>query len=333
MAEDIRFDDEVVIVTGGAGGIGRSQAIELGRRGACVVVNDLGGSPRGGGSDPTMAQAVVDEIRSAGGKAVASGASVSSDDGPAQIVDIAMDSWGRVDGLIHNAAIVLDDHFEDVTDDDLDNIVAVNLRGTFRTVRAVYRAMKDSGGGRIVTLTSASGLSGAFGQAAYATTKMGVVGITRSVAWEGMRFGIKVNALAPAAFDTRLFSVFTPDGDAALRGRPPELEISLDSAEYVALLTASRVTPMALALVHRSCPATAEIFGATGGYYCRYAISHTEGATFGPHPKVEDIADNWADIRGRSLPNELDGEAMAWGVQASSTRLQALAAQLQTSGS
>ena len=122
-------------------------------------------------------------------------------------------------------------------------------------------------------------------------------------------------------------------GDAALRGRPPELEISLDSAEYVALLTASRVTPMALALVHRSCPATAEIFGATGGYYCRYAISHTEGATFGPHPKVEDIADNWADIRGRSLPNELDGEAMAWGVQAYSTRLQALAAQLQTSGS
>jgi NAD(P)-dependent dehydrogenase (short-subunit alcohol dehydrogenase family) len=333
VAEDIRFDDEVVIVTGGAGGIGRSQAIELGRRGACVVVNDLGGSPRGGGSDPTMAQAVVDEIRSAGGQAVASGASVSSDDGPGQIVDIAMDTWGRIDGLIHNAAIVLDDHFEDVTDDDLDSIVAVNLRGTFRTVRAVYRAMKDNGGGRIVTLTSASGLSGAFGQAAYATTKMGVVGITRSVAWEGMRFGIKVNALAPAAFDTRLFSVFTPDGDAALRGRPPELEISLDSAEYVALLTASRVTPMALALVHRSCPATAEIFGATGGYYCRYAISHTEGATFGPDPKVEDIADNWADIRAGSLPNELDGEAMAWGVQAYSARLQALAAQLQTSGS
>jgi NAD(P)-dependent dehydrogenase (short-subunit alcohol dehydrogenase family) len=143
-----------------------------------------------------MAQAVVDEIRSAGGEAVASGASVSSDDGPVQIVDTAMDTWGRIDGLIHNAAIVLDDHFEDVIDDDLDSIVAVNLRDTFRTVRAVYRAMKDSGGGRIVTLTSASGLSGAFGQAAYATTKMGVVGIIRSVAWEGMRFGIKVNALA-----------------------------------------------------------------------------------------------------------------------------------------
>jgi len=333
VSNEVRFDGDVVIVTGAAGGIGRSQALELGRRGARVVVNDLGGSPRGGGSDPTMAQAVVDEIVSADGEAVASGASVSSEDGPQQIVAAALDTWGRVDGLIHNAAIVLDDHFEDVTDEDLDSILSVNLRGTFRTVRAVYRAMKDNGGGRIVTLTSASGLSGAFGQAAYATTKMGVLGITRSIAWEGMRFGIKANALAPAAFDTRLFEVFTPDGDAALRGRPPELEISLDSAEYVALLTASRVTPMALALVHRSCPATAEIFGATGGYYCRYAISHTEGATFGPNPRVEDIATNWDSIRDGSPPNELDGEAMAWGVKAYSTRLQALAAQLQTAES
>ena len=333
MSWEVRFDGDVVVVTGGAGGIGRSQATELGRRGARVVVNDLGGSPRGGGSDPAMAQAVVDEIVSAGGEAVASAADVSSDDGPAQIVETALDTWGRIDGLIHNAAIVLDDHFEDVTDDDLDSIMAVNLRGTFRTVRAVYRTMKDTGGGRIVTLTSASGLSGAFGQAAYATTKMGVIGITRSIAWEGMRFGIKANALAPAAFDTRLFSVFTPDGDAALRGRPPELEISLDSAEYVALLTASRVTPMALALVHRSCPATSEIFGATGGYYCRYAVSHTEGATFGPHPSVEDVVGNWDRIRGGSLPNELDGEAMAWGVKAYSARLRELAAQLQTAGS
>ena len=141
--------------------IGKSQAAELARRGARVVVNDLGGSPRGGGCDPAMVQAVVDEIVASGGEAVASGASVSSDEGPQQIVDTAMQTWGRIDGLIHNAAIVLDDHFEDVTDEDLDSITTVNLRGTFRTVRAVYRAMKDNGGGRILTLTSASGLSGA----------------------------------------------------------------------------------------------------------------------------------------------------------------------------
>lgn len=333
MTEELRFDSDVVVVTGAAGGIGRAQAIELGRRGARVVVNDLGGSPRGGGCDPAMAQAVADEIVAAGGAAVASTASVASDEGPQQIVDLAMDTWGRVDGLIHNAAIVLDDHFEDITDEDFDSIIAVNLRGTMRTVRAAYRVMKDNGGGRIVTLTSASGLSGAFGQAAYATTKMGVIGLTRSVAWEGTRFGIKANALAPAAFDTRLFSVFTPEGDAALRGRPPELEISFDAVEYVALLTAGRVAPMALALVHRSCPATAQTFGATGGYYCRYAISHTEGATFGPQPTAEDIAGNWDLIRDRSLANELDGEAMAWGVQAYSARLKALAAELQTTGS
>lgn len=175
---------------------------------------------------------------------MASGADIGSRDERQLVVDLALDTWGRIDGLIHNAAIVLDDHFEDVSDDDYDSIMAVNMRDTFRTVRAAYRAMKDNGGGHIVTLTSASGLSGAFGQAAYAATKMGVLGIMRAVAWEGMRFGVRVNALAPAAFDTRLFSVFTPDGDAALRGRPPELEISLDSAEYMALLTASRVTSM-----------------------------------------------------------------------------------------
>jgi NAD(P)-dependent dehydrogenase (short-subunit alcohol dehydrogenase family) len=332
VSGEIQFDGDVVIVTGAAGGIGRAQALELGRRGARVVVNDLGGSVRGGGGDATMAQAVVDEIVSAGGQAVASGASVSSDEGPQQIVDVALDTWGRVDGLIHNAAIVLDDHFENVTDEDLDSILSVNLRGTFRTARAVYRAMMSTGGGRIVTLTSASGLSGAFGQAAYATTKMGVVGMTRSVAWEGMRYGIKANALAPAAFDTRLYEVFTPDSDAALIGRPPELEISLDSAEYVALLTASRVTPMALALVHRSCPATAQIFNATGGYYCRYAISHTEGVSF-PYPTLEDVVSNWDRIRDDSLPNELDGEAMAWGVKTNAARMNALAAQLQPAGS
>ena len=151
MSNDIRFDGDVVIVTGAAGGIGRSQALELGRRGARVVVNDLGGSVRGGGGDTSMAQAVVDEIVRGGGVAVASGASVSSEEGPQQIVEVALDTWGRIDALIHNAAIVLDDHFENVTDDDLDSILSVNLRGTFRTTRAVYRAMMGTGGGRIVT--------------------------------------------------------------------------------------------------------------------------------------------------------------------------------------
>ena len=147
MDTDVRFDGQVIIVTGGAGGIGRPQATELGRRGARVVVNDLGGSPRGGGSDPSMAAAVVDEILAAGGEAVASAEDVSSAQGPRLLVECALDTWGRVDGIVHNAAILRDDHFENVDDADYDDMMNVNLRGTFRTVQAAYRAMKDSGGG------------------------------------------------------------------------------------------------------------------------------------------------------------------------------------------
>jgi NAD(P)-dependent dehydrogenase (short-subunit alcohol dehydrogenase family) len=329
MVDQVMFDGDVVIVTGGAGGLGTSQALELARRGARVLVNDLGGTSRSDTPDPSLAQAVVDEIQSAGGEALASGESVSSEGGPAAIVEAALRKWGRVDGLIHNAAILRDEQFEDATDEDFDRTVEVNLRGTYRTVRAAYRAMKDTGGGRILTVTSNSGLSGSFGQSAYAATKMGVVGMTRSIAWEGSRYGIKANSLAPSAHDTRMSAVFTPDDNAGLRGRPEELEVDVRDTDFADLMTASRVTPLALALVHRSCPATSEIFGATGGYFCRFAISHTEGATFGPHPTVDDVVGGWDAIRGGTVPNELDGEALAWGVRAYTPRLAVLAEELK----
>jgi NAD(P)-dependent dehydrogenase (short-subunit alcohol dehydrogenase family) len=170
---------------------------------------------------------------------VASTEDLASADGPRLLVERALDTWGRVDGIVHNAAILRDAHFENVKDVDYDDIMHVNLRGSFRTVQAAYRAMKDSGGGRILTVTSASGIAGAFGQSVYAATKMGIIGFTRSVAWEGMRYGIKANAIAPAAFDSRLFAVLNPDGDAVLTARPPELEVSLENAEFVGLYTAS----------------------------------------------------------------------------------------------
>jgi NAD(P)-dependent dehydrogenase (short-subunit alcohol dehydrogenase family) len=324
---DTKFDGDVVIVTGAAGGIGRSQAAELGRRGARVVVNDLGGSPRGGGSDPTMAAAVVDEIRSAGGEAVASAEDIASAGGPRLLVERALDTWGRVDAMVHNAAILRDAHFENVSDTDYDDIMHVNLRGTFRTVQAVYRAMKDRGGGRILTVTSASGLCGAFGQSVYAATKMGVIGLTRSIAWEGMRFGIKANVIAPAAFDSRLYAEMNPDGDAALTGRPPELDVSLEAAELLGLYTASRVTPLALALLHSSCPVTAEVYSATGGYFTRFALSHTEGTLLGLEPTVDDVVAHFAEIRGAgAIPNELDGEALVWGLRSFAPRLNPLVA-------
>jgi NAD(P)-dependent dehydrogenase (short-subunit alcohol dehydrogenase family) len=120
MTTQLRFDGEVVIVTGGAGGIGRPEAKELGRRGARVVVNDLGGSPRGGGSDPSMAAGVVDEIVSAGGEAVTSTEDIASADGPHRLVECALDTWGRIDGIVHNAAILRDEHVENVDDTDYD---------------------------------------------------------------------------------------------------------------------------------------------------------------------------------------------------------------------
>ncbi len=321
----VNFDGDVIIVTGGAGGIGRSQAAELGRRGARVVVNDLGGSPRGGGSDPTMTSAVVDEIRSAGGQAVANTEDIASAEGPRLLVEQALDTWGRVDGVVHNAAILRDAHFENVRDSDYDDIMHVNLRGTFRTVQAVYRAMKDRGGGRILTVTSASGLCGAFGQSVYAATKMGVIGMTRSIAWEGMRFGIQANVIAPAAFDSRLYAVMDPESDAALTGRPPELQVSLEGAELLGLYTASRVTPLALALLHRSCPVTAEVYSATGGYFTRFALSHTEGTLLGVEPTVDGVVAHFSEIRGEgTVTNELDGEALVWGLQSFAPRLKPL---------
>jgi NAD(P)-dependent dehydrogenase (short-subunit alcohol dehydrogenase family) len=321
----LNFDGDVIIVTGGADGLGRSQAAELGRRGARVVVNDLGGSPRGGGSDPTMASAVVDEIRSAGGEAVAGIQDIASADGPRLLVEQALGTWGRVDGVVHNAAILRDDHFENVSEADYDDIMHVNLRGAFRTVQAVYRAMKDRGGGRILTVTSASGLCGAFGQSVYAATKMGVIGFTRSIAWEGMRFGIKANAIAPAAFDSRLYAVMDPESDAALTGRPPELQVSLEDAELLGLYTASRVTPLALALLHSSCPVTAEVYSATGGYFTRFALSHTEGTLLGVEPTVDDVVAHFGEIRGEgTVANELDGEALVWGLQSFAPRLKPL---------
>jgi NAD(P)-dependent dehydrogenase (short-subunit alcohol dehydrogenase family) len=321
----VKFDGDVVIVTGGAGGLGRSQAVELGRRGARVVVNDLGGSPRGGGSDATMAAAVADEIRSAGGEAVASAHDIASTAGPRLLVEQALDTWGRIDGLVHNAAILRDSHFENVGDADYDDVMRVNLRGTFRTAQAVYRAMKDRGGGRILTVTSASGLCGAFGQSVYAATKMGVIGLTRSIAWEGIRYGIKANVIAPAAFDSRIYAEMNPDGEAVLTGRPPELDVSLEAAEFIGLYTASRVTPLALALLHRSCPVTAEIYSATGGYFTRFALSHTDGALLGIQPTVDDVVAHFGEIRGDgTITNELDGEALVWGLRSFAPRLQPL---------
>jgi NAD(P)-dependent dehydrogenase (short-subunit alcohol dehydrogenase family) len=327
MPKPLRFDDEVVIVTGAAGGLGRSQALELARRGARVVVNDLGGSPLGGGADPELAQAVVRQIEAAGGQAIASIDSVSSEHGPRQIIELALDKWGRVDGIVANAAILRNAHFEDITVADWDALMDVNLKGLFRSVQAAYRAMKSSGGGRVVAMTSASGLCGAFGQASYAASKLGVVGLIRTIAWEGARYHIKANAVSPGAMDTRAAEVtFTAD-NAAYVDRPPELAFPIDQPMTLDTLTASRVTPMVLPLLHRSCPVSGEIYAATGGLFYRFLISHTHGVGILGEPSAEDVVNAWNKIRGAGeVPSEVDGEAIVWGMKAAGERLARLAA-------
>lgn len=327
MANPLQFDGDVIVVTGGAGGLGRSQAIDLARRGARIVVNDLGGSPLGGGSDPELANGVVDEIVAAGGEAIASTESVSSVEGPQRIVEAALDQWGRLDGLVANAAILRNCHFENITDADWDALMDVNLRGMFRTLQAAYRAMKSGGGGRIVAMTSASGLCGAFGQASYAASKLGLVGLIRTIAWEGMRFNIKANAVAPGAMDTRAAAVtFTAD-NAAYVDRPPELAFPIDASSSLELLTAARVTPMIVPLVHKSCPVTGEIYAATGGLFYRFLIANTEGVGIPGNPTAEDVVARWEKIRGSGeIPNELDAEALVWGMRATGEKLARLAA-------
>ncbi len=326
MSNLLRFDDEVIIVTGGAGGLGRSQAIELARRGARVVVNDLGGSPLGGGANPGLANAVVQQIEAAGGQAIANTDSVSSQHGPRQMVEAALDKWGRVDGIVANAAILRNCHFEDITEGDWDALMDVNLKGLFRSVQAVYRAMKAGSGGRIVAMTSASGLCGAFGQASYAASKLGVVGLIRTIAWEGARYNIKANALSPGAMDTRAAEVtFTAD-NAAYVDRPPELSFPVGQSMALDTLTASRVTPMVIPLLHQSCPVSGEIYAATGGLFYRFLISYTQGVGIAGDPTPEDVVSAWNKIRGAGeAAREVDGEALVWGMKAAGERLTRLA--------
>jgi NAD(P)-dependent dehydrogenase (short-subunit alcohol dehydrogenase family) len=314
MAERMTFDGDVIIVTGGAGGLGRSQCLELGRRGARVVVNDLGGSPLGGGADASLAQAVADEIIAAGGEAVASTDSVAGEDGPDRILQTALDAFGRVDAMMSNAAIVRNTLFQDLTDENWDATMDVDLRAVMRGFRTVYRHMKDHGGGRLCVMTSTSGLAGAYGQPNYASAKTGLIGLMKTIAWEGNQYGIKANMVAPGATDTRATAATVGAGDnPAYTNRPPELAGDPSGALPEGFISAAKVTPIVLRLLHRSVPVTAQMFAASAGIFHRFAIASTTPVAIPGDVTVEDIVDRWDDIMGERLPGEVDAEALVWG--------------------
>lgn len=281
----ITFDEQVAIVTGAGHGLGRSHALALAERGARVVVNDVGGARDGTGSSLSAAESVVAEIEDAGGEAVADGADVTDPSAVDSMVRSAIERWGRVDILVNNAGILRDKSFGNMDQGDFDLVVRVHLSGTALCTKAVWGQMREQGYGRIVVTTSSSGLYGNFGQANYGAAKMGVVGLMNTLAIEGAKYDIRVNALAPVAH-TRMTDDLLPE-------------------EAKDLLKPSEVTPAVLFLVSRDAP-TRTILAAGAGGYATARIYETDGIWLPPDERTpEAIAARFDEITDPAGQREL----------------------------
>jgi NAD(P)-dependent dehydrogenase (short-subunit alcohol dehydrogenase family) len=283
------YDGKVAIITGAGGGLGRQHALLLARRGALVVVNDLGGAVDGTGANVGAAQKVVDEITAAGGEAVADTNSVATPEGGAAIVQSAIDAFGRVDIVINNAGILRDKSFHNMGSDLVDPVLDVHLRGAFHVTQPAWVRMREQGYGRIVSTSSAAGIFGNFGQANYGAAKMGLVGFTNVLAVEGAKYNIKVNAIAPLALTRMTENIMGGLGD------------KLDPA---------LVTPVVAWLVHEDCPVTGEVYSVGGGRVARVFIGETPGY-YKADLTPEDVAANVEAIRatdGYAIPNNLGDE-------------------------
>ena len=285
----VGFDGKVAIVTGAGGGLGREHALELARRGARVVVNDLGGSVSGEGGDDAPAQRVVQEIEALGGEAVADANSVASAEGGAAIVKTALDAFGTVDIVVNNAGVLRDKSFAAMTPDLFEAVIAVHLLGAYYVTQPAFVVMKEHGYGRIVSTSSNSGILGNFGQANYGPAKMGLVGLTRVLAIEGRKYGIKANAIAPVA-KTRMT-------ESLMGGGLDQLEPRL-------------VSPLVAYLASSECDTSGEVFSAAGGLISRFFVGLTPGY-YNPELTAEDVAEHWDDIRsedGYIVPEDSSGE-------------------------
>jgi NAD(P)-dependent dehydrogenase (short-subunit alcohol dehydrogenase family) len=286
---DLGFDGRVAIVTGAGNGLGRAHARLLAARGAQVVVNDLGGAVDGAGASSGPAAAVAREIEDAGGVALANTDTVATPDGGRALVDAAVEAFGGVDIVVNNAGILRDRAFHNLTPDELDPVLDVHLRGSFFVTVPAWRVMRERGYGRVVFTSSASGILGNFGQANYGAAKMGVVGMTRVLAVEGARHGIRVNAIAPMA-RTRMTDGLLGDMHDRL---DPEL-----------------VSPVAAWLAHERCSVTGEVFTVGGGRVGRMFVGVTPGY-FKPDLTIEDVDAHLDEIRdeaGYVVPADSLGE-------------------------
>ena len=278
--DDIRFDNRVAIVTGAGAGLGRVYALELAKRGAKVVVNDLGGARDGSGEGSTSpADRVAEEIRASGGEAVASYDNVATREGGEQIVQTALDAFGSVDILINNAGILRDKSFVKMEPENWQSVIGVHLNGAYHVTQPAFNVMKRQGYGRILMTTSAAGLYGNFGQTNYTAAKMGIVGLMNTLKLEGQKYDIKVNTIAPVAASRLTEDVLPPDFFEKLK---PEF-----------------VAPLALYLCSDECPVSGNIYNAGMGFYNRAAMVTGPGAVVGDGktiPKPEQLAENWDAI-------------------------------------
>ena len=275
----IDFKGRVAIVTGAGAGLGRCHALELAKRGAKVVINDLGGSRDGVGSSDAAANKVVDEIKALGGQAVPNYDNVATAQGGANIVKTAVDAFGKVDILINNAGILRDKSFLKMEEENWDSVMAVHLRGAYCVTRPAFENMREHGFGRIVMTTSGAGIFGNFGQSNYAAAKTGLIGLTNVIKLEGAKYNIKVNILAPVAASRLTEDVLPP---AFFEKMKPDF-----------------VTPAVLYMCSEQCQDSGMIINAALGYFSRSAIVTGPGAFLSDGAKIptpEDVMDNWGKI-------------------------------------
>jgi len=275
MTDAIRFEDKVVIVTGAGGGLGRAHALLFARHGAKVVVNDLGGSTQGEGANSSAADRVVEEIRQAGGTAVANHDSVTEGD---RIVQQALDSFGRIDVVVNNAGILRDKTFHKMEDADWDLVYRVHVEGAYKVTRAAWPHMREQNYGRVIFTASTSGIYGNFGQSNYGMAKLGLYGLTRTLALEGRKNNVLVNAIAPTGGTRMTEGLIPPQVFEQLK---PEL-----------------VSPLVVYLASEQCQETSGLFEVGGGWMGKVRWERSLGVGFDPQAgfDAEDVAAQWQQI-------------------------------------
>jgi 3-hydroxyacyl-CoA dehydrogenase/3a,7a,12a-trihydroxy-5b-cholest-24-enoyl-CoA hydratase len=282
----LRFDNRVVIVTGAGGGLGRTCALEYAKRGAKVVVNDLGGDAHGTSASTSMADKVVQEIKAAGGQAVANYDSVEFGE---KIVETAIKNYGRIDIVINNAGILRDVSFQNMKDLDWDLIMKVHLKGAYSVTKAAWPHFRQQKYGRVIMTSSNSGLYGSFGQANYSAAKMALVGLAKTLSLEGQKYNIFCNALVPTA-GSRLTQTVMPE-------------------DLVQALKPEFVTPLVVYLSHESCTETGQIFEAGAGWYGTAQLYRSKGKVI-PNATAEDLKANWSSITDMSQARNYNAQEL-----------------------